>query len=83
MKSLVPESETVTSGSRELSFSCHRYDFENAGHASTEIKKALKLRNIDRKIIRRIAVASYELEINLVVHSLGWGNEFLSYPRTA
>ena len=46
-------------------------DFELAGHASTEIKKALKKRNIDPKIIRRIAIASYELEINQVVHSVG------------
>ena len=48
-----------------------RYDFELAGRASTEIKKALKQRNFDPKIIRRIAIASYELEINLVVHSNG------------
>ena len=59
---------------------CHRYDFENAGKASTEIKKALKQRNIDRKIIRRIAVASYELEINQVVHSLGGRMTFKINP---
>ncbi|MDC7241913.1 MAG: CBS domain-containing protein [Spirochaetales bacterium] len=81
LEELVPESEAVDSGSREMSFVCHRFDFENAGHASTEIKKALKLRNIDRKIIRRIAVASYELEINLVVHSLGGGMNFVINPE--
>ncbi|MDR1950112.1 MAG: CBS domain-containing protein [Spirochaetaceae bacterium] len=55
----------------EMEFTTVRYDFELAGRASTEIKKALKQRNIDPKIIRRVAIASYELEINQVVHSLG------------
>ncbi|MDR0496002.1 MAG: CBS domain-containing protein [Treponema sp.] len=55
----------------EMDFTTVRFDFELAGRASTEIKKALKARNIDPKIIRRIAIASYELEINQVVHSLG------------
>ena len=55
----------------EMEFKTVRYDFEVAGHASTEIKKALKKHNIDPKIIRRIAIACYELEINQVVHSLG------------
>jgi CBS domain-containing protein len=55
----------------EMEFATVRYDFELAGRASTEIKKALKQRNIDPKIIRRLAIASYELEINQVVHSNG------------
>ena len=55
----------------DMEFTTVRHDFELAGHASTEIKKALKQRNIDPKIIRRVAIASYELEINQVVHSLG------------
>ncbi|MDR2304168.1 MAG: CBS domain-containing protein [Treponema sp.] len=61
----------VASGYSEMEFSTARYDFEMAGRASTGIKKALKQRNIDPKIIRRIAIASYELEINQVVHSNG------------
>jgi CBS domain-containing protein/anti-sigma regulatory factor (Ser/Thr protein kinase) len=48
-----------------------QYDFENAGKASNEIKNELQKRNIDPKIIRRIAVACYELEMNQVVHSEG------------
>ena len=55
----------------EMSFTTVQLDFELAGKASTEIKKALKNRNIDPKIIRRVAIASYELEINQVVHSHG------------
>ncbi|MFZ5368750.1 MAG: CBS domain-containing protein [Spirochaetota bacterium] len=63
----IPEDSAV----RELQFTTTRYDFEGAGHASTEIKKALKELNLDPKLIRRIAIASYELEINQVVHSYG------------
>jgi CBS domain-containing protein len=55
----------------EMNFTTVKYDFELAGRASTEIKKALKSRDIDPKIIRRVAIASYELEINQVVHSVG------------
>jgi len=55
----------------EMEFTTTHYDFEVAGRASTEIKKALKQRNFDPKLIRRIAIASYELEINQVVHSNG------------
>ncbi|MFQ3547109.1 MAG: CBS domain-containing protein, partial [Termitinemataceae bacterium] len=65
--SCLPDSDS----SKELTFTTTRYDFEGAGHASTEIKKTLKLLNLDPKLIRRIAIASYELEINQVVHSYG------------
>ena len=46
-------------------------DFENAGHASTEIKKRLESASIAPQIVRRAAIASYELEMNMVVHSDG------------
>ncbi len=48
-----------------------RYDFENGGKASSEIKKFLKGHGIPSRLIRRVAIASYELEINLVAHSDG------------
>jgi len=55
----------------EMEFTTAHYNFELAGRASTEIKKALKQRNFDSKLIRRVAIACYELEINQVVHSNG------------
>ncbi len=48
-----------------------KYDYQNAGRASTEIKKLLGGKEIDRKLIRRISVAAYELEMNQVNHSDG------------
>lgn len=54
-----------------------RHDFENAGKASTEIKKMLRAHYTDTKIIRRIAVAAYELEMNITVHSIGGTLDFM------
>jgi CBS domain-containing protein len=58
-------------GEERLSFAVMRLDFENAGTASAEIKKALKARGVDASTVRRAAVASYELELNQVIHSEG------------
>ena len=55
----------------EMEFTVIKNNFELAGRASTDIKKALKAREIDPRIIRRAAIASYELEINLVIHANG------------
>jgi CBS domain-containing protein/anti-sigma regulatory factor (Ser/Thr protein kinase) len=65
--------QPVDSASLELVkvYPLNRYDFENGGKASSEIKKFLKERGIASKLVRRVAVASYELEINLVAHSIG------------
>jgi CBS domain-containing protein len=48
-----------------------RYDFENAGKAANQIRMYLREHGVDPRRIRRVAVAAYELEINLVVHSDG------------
>ena len=48
-----------------------RYDFEHGGRASAELKKVLQKRGVSPKLIRRAAIASYELEINIVAHSHG------------
>jgi len=52
-------------------FLVQQFDYENAGRASTELKKILQDRGVDRTLQRKAAVASYELEMNLVNHSLG------------
>jgi CBS domain-containing protein/anti-sigma regulatory factor (Ser/Thr protein kinase) len=48
-----------------------RNDLQNAGKAANEIKRMMKEANLNNKIIRRVAVAAYELEINVCIHSLG------------
>jgi len=44
-------------------------DFVRAGHASSEVKKVLNQLNLDPVIVRRIAVAMYEGEVNVVAHA--------------
>lgn len=44
-------------------------DFTRAGIASSEFKKILKQLNIRPDIIKRIAVAMYEAEVNVVAHA--------------
>lgn len=46
-------------------------DFVNAGKASSAIKKILSELGIDSKLIRKIAISSYEAEINIVIHTNG------------
>ncbi|NYB74064.1 anti-sigma regulatory factor [Sedimentibacter hydroxybenzoicus DSM 7310] len=46
-------------------------DFIAAGKGSSSIKNTLKSMGIDASTIRRIAIISYEAEINLVIHSYG------------
>ncbi len=56
---------------RVVEFRTEPFNFEIAGQASTEIKKTLKAAGVETSITRRIGIASYELEINQVVHSEG------------
>ncbi len=44
-------------------------DFTQAGYASSQIKKTLKQLNVDAAIIKRVVVALYEAEVNIVAHA--------------
>ena len=44
-------------------------DFDNAGKASSNIKRSLQRLGVPAPIVRRVAVAVYEAEINLVIHT--------------
>ena len=46
-------------------------EFQTAGDASQSIKRKLKQIGVDSSVLRRIAVASYEAELNLIIHSDG------------
>ena len=46
-------------------------DFTSAGHASVMVKKNLRQLGIDQEIIRRVSIAMYEGEINMVIHAGG------------
>lgn len=46
-------------------------DFTRAGEASSSVKNKLKLMGVDSSAIRRVAIAMYEGEINMVIHAGG------------
>ena len=46
-------------------------DYTRAGEASTDIKRRLRQLGVGSNVMRRVAVASYEVELNLVIHSDG------------
>lgn len=46
-------------------------DFTSAGQASVQVKKNLRQLGLPPEIIRRVSIAMYEGEINMVIHAGG------------
>jgi anti-sigma regulatory factor (Ser/Thr protein kinase) len=46
-------------------------DFTSAGQASVQMKKNLRQLGIDSETIKRVSIAMYEGEINMVIHAGG------------
>ena len=55
----------------KLHYSVDADDFTVAGEASGAVKKVLKQLGFSSEIIRKVAVAMYECEINMVIHADG------------
>ena len=56
-------------------------DFTSAGQASVQVKKNLRRLGIPPETIRRISIAMYEGEINMVIHAGGGEAEVLVYEN--
>ena len=54
-----------------LKYSVPGDDFTRAGEASSAVKKALKKLGVAPDVIRKVAIAMYEGEINMVIHADG------------
>jgi serine/threonine-protein kinase RsbT len=61
-------------------FNVEKDDFVRAGEASSTIKKTLRQLGIDSAVIRNISIATYEAEMNIVIHSLGGNIELEVTP---
>lgn len=57
--------------SLKLEYDVLKDDFSRAGEASSNIKKILRQLGIDSSVIRRVAIVTYESEMNIVIHSNG------------
>ncbi len=49
-------------------------DFNKAGRASSRLKQTLVRLGVEPRIVRRVAIVSYEAEMNIVIHSETGGN---------
>ena len=57
--------------SLHLEFDVAGNNFVSAGSASDEVKKTLKMLGVDPVAVRKVAIAMYEGEINMVIHAGG------------
>lgn len=56
-------------------------NFNRAGHASSQVKKVLKQLNTEQRLIKKIVVALYEAEVNIVAHAYSGEIEVYIYPE--
>ena len=54
-------------------------DFTSAGQSSVQVKKNLRSLGISPEIIRKVSIAMYEGEINMVIHAGGGEADVLIY----
>ena len=47
------------------------FDFQSGGEASSDLKNVLRKLGVKSDIVRKTAIITYELEMNVVIHSLG------------
>lgn len=53
----------------EFKFELEGGNFSKAGYASSQIKKVLKQLSVDARVVKRVVVALYEAEVNIVAHA--------------
>ncbi len=58
-----------------LSYTIPSMDFSAAGKASAEAKRFLARLGLDQNLVKRIAIAMYEGEMNIAIHGGGGGAE--------
>lgn len=59
------------SGIIKLHYDVDGVDFTTAGEASGDVKRVLKKIGLPGDVVRRVAIAMYEGEINMVIHADG------------
>ena len=64
----------------KLSYHVPGDDFTRAGEASSAVKKTLKKLGVHPDVVRRVAIAMYEGEINMVIHAHGGASEVEIHP---
>ena len=64
----------------KFTFNVDGDDFTSAGEASVAVKKKLRWLGFPPDVIKRVSIAMYEGEINMVIHAGGGVATLLVYP---
>ncbi|MBO5904126.1 MAG: ATP-binding protein [Clostridia bacterium] len=65
----------------KLTFDVDGENFTSAGEASVQTKKNLRMLGVHPDVVRRVAIAMYEGEINMVIHAGGGVATVTVYPE--
>lgn len=65
----------------KFTFDVDGENFTSAGEASVAMKKNLRMLGVSPDIIRKVAIAMYEGEINMVIHAGGGTATVTIYPN--
>ena len=65
----------------KLNYIVSSEDFTRAGEASSDVKSKLKQMGFSPDVVRRVAIAMYEGEINMVIHANGGTIEVEITPK--
>ena len=76
----------MTVESNEYIGMIHSYEIEagnftKAGEAASSIKRLLRQLGVDANVIRRVSIAAYEAEMNMVIHSIGGNIQIEISPK--
>ena len=64
-----------------LNYQINGDDFTRAGEASSKVKSKLKKMGVSPEAVRKVAIAMYEGEINMVIHAAGGNIEVTISPN--
>lgn len=71
----------IIKNSIEGSFHLTGGDFTNAGTASSELKSILTELGLDDNVIRRAAIATFEAEMNVIIHAIAGTIDYSIMPE--
>ncbi len=66
----------------KLNYKVSKEDFTRAGEASSSVKGTLKQMGVSPEVVRKVAIAMYEGEINMVIHADGGDIDVIITPET-
>jgi anti-sigma regulatory factor (Ser/Thr protein kinase) len=81
MRRACGEGRHIVSDTIAMTYEVPADDFTRAGEASSSVKGRLKQMGVDPEIIRKVSIALYEGEINMVIHASGGTIDVIVSPE--